>query len=293
MNMGCPLEFVTFHVALGSSKEVHPNQTLKHREYLSMIDMMFASARLFHPEAKTTVLTDPDTDFHGMEHSADRTVRSTIDNNRFMLERADAQSRYVQDSSFARPMVMLDSDILINAPLAPLFGRGFDVAVTWRDNADMPINGGLLILNNTRPDVAKRFFSRFTAIYREKYSDQAAWFGDQLALRDCVGLGLADLAARETVEVDGCRILLLPCDTYNFSPDNRYGEICSELPGKVVVHFKGQRKRLMGPFWRAWLRSRHSYSPWVAFDGWRERRWLSRQSLLEMQTPGLVDDLEA
>ena len=293
MNKGCPLEFVTFHVALGSREEVHPNQTLKHREYLSMIDMMFASVRLFHPDAKTTVLTDADTDFSGMECPADRTVRSAIDNNKFMLERADAQSRHVQDSSFARPMVMLDSDILINAPLLPVLDRGFDVAVTWRDSENMPINGGLLILNNTRPDVAKRFFARFTAIYRERYSEQAAWYGDQLALRDCVGLSLADLAARETVEVDGCRILLLPCDTYNFSPDNRYGEICSELPGKVVVHFKGQRKRLMRPFWRAWLRSRRSYSPWAAFDAWRARRWLGRQAVLEMQTPGLVKDVEA
>lgn len=286
------MEFVTFHVALGSSEEVHPNQTLKHREYLSMIDMMFASARLFHPDAKTTVLTDSDTDFSGMEHPVDRTVRCAIDNNKLMLERANAQSRHVQDSSFARPMVMLDSDILINASLLPIFERRFDVAVTWRDSDYMPINGGLLILNNARPAVAKRFFSRFTAIYLEKYSEQAAWFGDQLALRDCVGLGLADFAARETVEVDGCRILLLPCDTYNFSPSNRYGEICSELLGKVVLHFKGQRKRLMRPFWRAWLRPRRSYSPWVALDGWRERRWLSQQSVLEMQTPSLVEDVE-
>lgn len=281
------MEFVTFHVALGSDELVHPNQSLNHKEYLSMINMMFASARLFHPGATSTVLTDTDTNLGGMSREVDRVVRIDIDSNKLMLERANAQWRHVQSSSFTSPLILLDSDILINASLYPIFDNEFDVAVTWRASKDMPINGGFLILNNARPDTAKRFFERFTAIYQDSYADRAAWFGDQLALRDCVGLSLLDMAKQKVVEVDDCRILLLPCETFNYSPMNQYGEICSDLSEKVVLHFKGERKRLMSPFWRGWLRPRGSYLPWVRLNGWRQRRWLRRQSEIEAQVPGL------
>ena len=61
---------------------------------------------------------------------------------------------------------------------------------------------------------------------------------------------------KQVIDVDGCRVLLLPCDTYNFSPENKYKEICSALSEKVVLHFKGERKRLMPHFWKAWINSR-------------------------------------
>jgi len=271
------LEFVTFHVALGSNEAVHPNQTLAHQEYLSMIDMMFASARLFHPSAKRTVLTDTGTDFGGVRHNFDQTVRSSIDGKKMMLERANAQLQHVRNSEFKTPMVILDSDILINGSLLPIFDNDFDVALTWRANEAMPINGGFLLLNNVRPAVTRQFFERFTRTYHEKYMDQATWFGDQLALRDCVGLSLDGMGEQKVVEVEGCRILLLPCDIYNYSPKNQYAAICTSLPDKAVLHFKGERKRLMRPFWRAWLQPRGSYAPWVHFNGWRQRQWLHQQ----------------
>jgi len=283
------LEFVTFHVALGLDEAVHPNATLRHEEYLSMIDMMFASARLFHPVAKATVLTDMRTNLDGVAKEVNL-VRLDIDCNKLMLERTNAQLRHVLNSSFTSPIVILDSDILLNDSLSPIFKNEFDVAVTWRANESMPINGGILMLNNIRPEITKRFFDRFAKVYREKYADKAAWFGDQFALRDCVGMSLANLAEKKMVEVDGCRILLLPCDVYNFSPENQYKEICSDLSGKTVLHFKGERKRLMSPFWKGWLKPRGSYLPWVQFNGWRERRCLRRQSAIEMQALNLSGD---
>ncbi|MEO5861671.1 MAG: hypothetical protein ABIQ03_04325 [Burkholderiales bacterium] len=286
------MEFVTFHVALGSDDAVHPNQTLKHNEYLSMIHMMFASARLFHPGAKAIVLTDTDTNFAYSARNVDQVVRCDMDRDKLMLERAKAQWRYVRNNPFESPIIILDSDILINAPLFPIFGNEFDIAVTWRESTNMPINGGFLILNNDRPEIAKRFFERFTEIYQDRYADKAAWFGDQLALRDCVGLSLLDMAKYNVVDVNGCRILLLPCDTYNYSPMNQYGEICSDLSEKVVLHFKGERKRLMAPFWRGWLRQRGSYLPWIRLIGWRERRWLRQQSEIEERVPEFSEDGE-
>ncbi|MFO6418780.1 hypothetical protein ACLBKS_01080 [Hylemonella sp. W303a] len=278
------MEFVAFHVGLGIDQAVHPNQTLEHENYLSMIDMMFASVRLFHPKAVRVMLSDRSTSFDRIHSRLDRLIRGDVDGSRLMLERTRAQWLYVQASAFEQPIVMLDSDILINESLAPVFQRSFDVALTWRENDEQPVNGGLMILNNQRPEMVRRFFEKFMSIYQEQYAEgQAAWFGDQLALRDCLGLKLKEFSRQDVIEVDGCRVLLLPCDIYNFSPDNRYEEIADGLPGKRVLHFKGERKRLMGPFWRAWLRPRHSWIPWVLYRAWRERAWLKQQQKVEVR----------
>jgi hypothetical protein len=269
------LEFVSFHVALSPDRTVHPNQTVAHKEYLAMLDMMFASASLFHPGARRVVITDTQTSFEGMSSQPDAIARFPMDSQRLMMERAKAQQSYVQQSRFDRPILLLDSDILINGTLAHLFEQDFDVAVTWRASKNMPVNGGLLILNNRRPDVAKAFFERYVRTYQEQYAEQAAWYGDQLALRDCVGLTVKQYRKYRIHEVDGCRILLLPCDIYNSSPDNSFGEIDRPREEKLVLHFKGERKRLMGPFWRAWLHPRCSSNPLVRLRGWRERRLLA------------------
>ncbi len=279
------MEFLTFHVTLAKDSEVHPNQTLRHKEYMSMIDMMFASARQSEHVLRTVILTDNTTDFSLCRTPIDSVVRSDINASKLMLERTRSQLSYVESSTFTAPIVILDSDILINAPLKPIFEVDFDVALTWRESKNQPINGGFLILNNLRPDVSRRFFQKFSSIYCDRYADQGAWYGDQLALRDCVGLTLAELRTRKVVEVDGCRILLLPCDIYNFSPENKYTEINTDRPEKVVLHFKGERKRLMGPYWYAWLKPRKSFSPFVNLRAWQERKSLARlmQSETEVQ----------
>lgn len=275
------MDFVTFHVSLTSGSEVHPNQTLKHQEYMSMIDMMFASARQIDRSARTVVLTDNTTDFSICRTPIDVIVRADIDASKLMLERTHSQMRYIEASTFAAPIVILDSDILINGSLKKIFDVNFDVAVTWREREDQPINGGFLILNNRRPDVARRFFQKFSSIYLERYADQTAWYGDQLALRDCVGLSLTELRKHTLVEMNGCRIFLLPCDSHNFSPDNKYTEIQADRPEKVVLHFKGERKRLMAPYWYAWLRPRSSFSPFVHLRARQERKSLARLVMSE------------
>jgi hypothetical protein len=240
--------------------------------------MMFGSARLFHADARTAVITDEETSFGNMSTRPDTIARFHMNPQRLMMERAEAQLRYIEQSPFDRPIILLDSDILINGSLAPTFEEDFDIAVTWRASKRMPINGGLLILNNRRPEVARSFFARYVRTYQEHYAEQAAWYGDQLALRDCVGLNLKQYATYRLHEVDGCRILLLPCDTHNFSPDNSFGEIAEPREDKLVLHFKGERKRLMLPFWQAWLHPRCSSNPLVQFRGWRQRRRLRRLS---------------
>lgn len=270
------IEFVTFHVAMSGADAVHPNQTLAHQEYLSMIDMMFASARLQHPRARRTVLSDARTALDAIARRLDAVERREMDCSQLMLERAVSQERHLMRSAFDRPMVVLDSDILLNAPLSDLFARDFDVALTWRgDNPAQPINGGFMILNNRRPEVVRAFFARYMDLFRGRYAKtDAGWFGDQLALRDSLGLTATEMQAQPMVDVAGCRVLLLPCDTHNFSPANRYAEIVHPAPGRAVLHFKGERKRLMAPYWEAWLAPRASWSLRTHWQAQRVRQRL-------------------
>jgi len=276
------VEFVTFHAWIGSRDSVHPNQSLDSEEQVQLIRMMFKSVELSCPGSTATLLTNVRK--MGLRWPLNRrVVVGEVNAQDLMLERALAQQRYLFASDMRAPMVLLDSDILLNGSLSDVFRRPFDVALTWRPNHDMPINGGLILLNNMRPNVTKDFFARYVSIYRSKYAQQAKWFGDQLALRDCVGSGIDGGSEHLITVQDGCRVLLLPCGTYNFSPQNHYRAINTSLSDKIVLHFKGQRKRLMGPFWRAWLRPAHSRLPWIQFKGWRERRVIAREAERERQ----------
>lgn len=243
------MNFVTFHVERPIDKEqVHPNTTSLKQNYIRMIDLLFRSAKLFHQDSTCFLLTDLATNAEAISfpHHA---VRRPVDYSTLMWSRTLAQQYFIESSDFSQPIILIDSDIIINGSLKPLFWEDFDVALTWRKSAIMPINGGLIILNNKRPDAAISFFDRFVACYRDQYSPQATWYGDQLALRDCVGLNHRQMSESRIVTIAGAKILLLPCETYNYSPTNAFGAIRDRLPDKVILHFKGRRKRLMELFW--------------------------------------------
>lgn len=267
--------FVSFHSDRPDGVAgAHPNANLDHAGYRRMLDLLFRSVRLTHPAAQCVLLTDRATGMAGVRGPV-RRIDGPVDHGALMLSRSEAQAVFVANDRFARPLVLLDSDILLNGSLQPLFADDFDVAVTWRPVKDMPLNGGLLILNNRRPEVSRDFFARFLRTYRERFATggNAAWYGDQRALQECVGLLRHQLAQQSVVVKDGCRIRLLPCDTYNFSPENRLDAIADGLPDKVVLHFKGQRKRLMQPYWDAFLapRTRRWWFPQARARKARER----------------------
>lgn len=248
--------FLTFHAAPKSSDGAgpHPSANLAHRQYMSMIEHLFRSVRLFHGGAKFGVLTSPETDLSGLKMPFKR-VDNDLDTSRMMLERTLCQARFVETFGFESPLILLDSDMLLNRDISDILSQDFDVAVTWRKSNNMPINGGLIILNNKRPEIVRAFFSRFVKIYLDRYADEnAKWYGDQLALKDCIGLDHRQMAKSPMQTIDGCKILFLPCDIFNFSPDNSENAIAVRDPRIAVMHFKGERKHLMDLYWHKHLR---------------------------------------
>ena len=191
-----------------------------------------------------------------------------------MLSRSLAQLDYINENALSRPLLLIDSDILVNRSLESLFCQDFDVALTWRHLKSAPINGGLIILNNRRPDVVRAFFRRFVMIFQQRYRHKGQWFGDQLALRDLIGLSHHALSRAHILSIDGCRVLLLSCEDYNFSPDCRLSAIADPLEDKFILHFKGARKTLMERFWVTHLEPRELLWPFSKMAGFRARRQL-------------------
>ncbi len=269
---------MTFHVDVStepSADLVHPNMNLQHEEYISMIDLMFQSARLFHPDATFTILTNPDAEFTKIGEPFVR-VDNEVRPDHIMLDRMHAQMQFAQSYDFSQPVILLDTDIIVNRRLDQLLTQDFDVGLTWRDEK-MPINGGVIILNNRRPDVVRRFLNQVYKIYNELYAEQGKWFGDQLALHKYLQLDIEDMKNRPIVKVDGAQILFLPCDTYNFSPENEIASVQTDLHDKFLLHFKGPRKQLMKLFWDAHLlpKTRH-FLPFGVVRSWMARWKLAR-----------------
>lgn len=269
------IEFVTFHYSVEAGQEAHPNETLEHKYYLKILDMMFGSAALFHSTMRAVVIASPTTNLRGLTNRV-RKYEVPVDPTKLMLSRTKAQLEYLNTSSFEAPIVFLDSDILINGSFAPIMEKDFDVALTCRTKSSVPINGGLMIINNRRPEKARHFFKMFTEHFENAFSDKANWYGDQLAMVSLLNLEPLAPQYDEIIEIDGCRILLLPCETYNFSPDNTVQAIREPLQEKLVLHFKGQRKHLMKLYWRTFLVANNRPRLWRMLRRYRATQQLRR-----------------
>ena len=154
------------------------------------------------------------------------------------------------------PVVFLDSDVIVNADLGPLLAEEFDVALTYRDHPNTPVNGGVIIVKGGAHGSGLRFLERVRSIFDQEFSSARLWWGDQRALIAAVGHERFAHRQADTVEVDGTRVRLLPCDRYNFSPADDEQAIAAELGDKCILHFKGARKRLMPLYWASYLEAK-------------------------------------
>jgi hypothetical protein len=289
---GRPLCFSTFHAdvgADGSEQGPHPKANLANLRYVRNIELLFRSVNVFHPHSRLSLMTSARTDLTALKVRYLR-LDSRIDAKALMLSRSLAQQHMVNNDDFSLPIVLIDSDILLNGSLESVFEQDFDVALTWRKSVNMPINGGLLILNNRRPDVVRKFFDDFVAIYREKYIDGAGWYGDQLSLRDVCGVTYGEMRDRKLIEINGCKILFLPCDRFNFSPEDSFAAVMAPISNIAVLHFKGYRKRFMEAYWLAHLQLRERSSMLRRLNAYLVRKSLARKAKREVISVGNNED---
>lgn len=250
------LAFVVFHADRNPSanasdaKAIQGGTLTKYKNldgYRRMMHMLFESIRRSNPGSECLILTDQKTQqLDGL--GADRIIRFDVDVQSLMLARMEAQIDYLRHHVDADGAILLDSDMLVVEPLTPVFEGSFSVGVTHRDDEkEMPYNGGIYFVRKERLPEAVRFFERMLEIYQQKYREYAAWWGDQLALRDAV-VEFQEQSQDRVVRV-------FPCATFNYSP--AYGSVYKDVlraPSRAAVwHFKGSRKLAMRVYAKSYL----------------------------------------
>ncbi len=216
------------------------------------IDLLYRSALLSNPDLGLTVLTTTETDLSGLSFVFER-VNDSVDFNQLMFERTRMQRNYLAQRRVTGPVAFLDSDILVCRDLAPLFREDFDIGLTWRVDREMPFNGGVILVNDRRPEASSRFFERLETTYREKQRSRLEWYGDQYALTELVGINPDLVPTTQVYESDDIRFRFFPCDLYNYTLPNRTRAMFRGPRDAFVMHFKGTSRRFMILYWMYWL----------------------------------------
>ncbi len=253
--------FVTFHIDPNkkTADRIFKENNMKfdyENNYVAMIDMLFRSVSIFHFDCKKVVLTDFETNLSSLPNDID-IFRMELDPEQVMLSRLRSQIHYVKNHDLSSDLVLLDSDMLINGNLNSLFEQCFDIGLTYRGYRDMPINGGIIFIPENGKQQAASFLEKAYNIYKSNYYEHSTWWGDQYALIEAIGHDNFFQRSSDVVCVDNnTKVLLLPCDLYNFSPKNKFRAIATELKEQKIIHFKDSRKRLMYPYWNTYLAPR-------------------------------------
>lgn len=251
------LQIVVFYCAAPGRTHAVPDDPTGPEQ----IDLLYRSAQAAMPDVGMTILTSAVTDLSSLTMPFER-VDGDIDFDKVMFERTRMQREYVERHAPTAPLAFLDSDILVCRDLTPLFAEDFDIALTWRDDREMPFNGGVIFANSSRPGAVVRFFIELEAIYRDRQQGRLEWYGDQYALTELVGVPAETIPATTSHESRGIRFRFLPCDSYNRTPPSRPTALFPGPGGASLMHFKGVTRRFMVPFWGYWLDPGRSAARW-------------------------------
>jgi hypothetical protein len=177
-------------------------------------------------------------------------IRLNIDASQLMFERVKCMLSGVLSSLANQPIVYLDSDALVAAPLPMHLLSNTDILLTHRQDLLMvPINEGVIYVNSARQIYTRKFFWRYLASYlrlfrdervKKIYPDIRLWRGGQLALNSIVG-GMPRY--RDGVHcVGGVNVGLYPTSRMNLSVRSTKYISSSLWDQSPIVHLKGAAK---------------------------------------------------
>jgi hypothetical protein len=220
-------------------------------DYDQLIRRNIAIALWSNPGSRIILVTDDVFMAQGIADPRVSIVRLDLADGEPMFERVVAMLSYVESTAFTAPTIFLDSDAFLIRHCAGLFVNDFDVAVTYRDiGGQMPINEGVIIVNDRHRDSVRRFFWRYLATYLtlehhpvvlETYGKVRRWRGGQLSINAVSG-GWHRYSPGITRTDFGARFAFLPCSRYNYSPDQESEINSAMLVRALVLHLKGSRK---------------------------------------------------
>jgi hypothetical protein len=262
------ITYATFHMTLGATVESEIRKrspgTLPY-DPEQVIPLMFASAERADPGCRKVVLTDRKTRFPAATRY--EVIRFDADPERVELARAAAWAAYCDRAN--GHVAFVDSDLLVAQSLESVFRSRFDVALTYRNREEMPINIGVHFAHGDHLENAARFHRRTVELMLERHADRQMWLGGQYAASELVDAADFSRQRPHPHRQNGFSIRLLPSDVYNFSApmpmDGFY-------PGKAILHFKGRRKASMAAYWERHLAETapprcRGWSRWLGLAG--------------------------
>ena len=125
-------------------------------------------------------------------------------------------------------VLCIDTDVIVQKDMSPVFAFDFDVALTWRSELIHDPNGvNITILMPFNTGV---IFSRNPFFWEEAVrfviDKDIGWYSDQIAV--------ASLS-------NHFNVLKLHCDNFNYTPKNED----DNLSARYAVHYKGKARKFM------------------------------------------------
>ncbi|XP_068669370.1 uncharacterized protein [Aristolochia californica] len=235
---------------------------------LAILNIFINFIQVSMPQSSVIILSDPASDLSlNRDNVRLVPIQGDYSREKLMLQRirsyiAFLEARYEENSqqtNHVNHFILTDSDMAVVDDLGSLFHAypNFDLALTFRNNKDQPLNSGFIAVRGTADGIlkAKNFLQEVLEVYRTKFMKASRMLGDQMALAWVVKSHASFAAKRFTRlepfidKIRGVSVLFLPCAVYNWTPPEGAGQFHGMPLDIKVVHFKGSRKRLMLESW--------------------------------------------
>ncbi|XP_076886439.1 uncharacterized protein LOC143536295 [Bidens hawaiensis] len=236
---------------------------------MAILNTFINFIQLMMPQSDTIILTDPASSLPLKRNGVTVfPVQGEYSRDKLMLQRIRSYIAFLElklKEQLRKPgkrinnIIFTDSDIAVVGDVGEIFSKygDFDVALTFRNNKQQPLNSGFIAVRGTPDGIlrGKIFLEEVLKVYRSKYMEASRMLGDQLAIASVVklytSLDAKAFGARQPFleDINGASVLFLPCAVYNWTPPEGAGQFHGMPLDVKVVHFKGSRKRLMLESW--------------------------------------------
>ncbi|EYU31983.1 hypothetical protein ABFS82_02G150200 [Erythranthe guttata] len=220
------------------------------------------------PQSNVIILTDPASELPlNRDMVTIQPIQGEYSRDKLMLQRIRSYIAFLEsrleglneNQEQVTHFIFTDSDIAVIDDLGQIFTDypDFDLALTFRNNKDQPLNSGFIAVRGTVEGIkrGKAFLQEVLKVYSSRFMESSRMLGDQLALAWVIkshpNFNTRRFSKREAFldKIGGASVLFLPCSVYNWTPPEGAGQFHGMPLDVKVVHFKGSRKRLMLESW--------------------------------------------
>ncbi|KZV53258.1 hypothetical protein F511_21515 [Dorcoceras hygrometricum] len=242
---------------------------------IAVLNVFINFIQVSMPRSNIFILTDPASELRlHRDMVTIQPIQGEYSRDKLMLQRIRSYigfleirlEKMTQRREQVSHFIFTDSDMAVVNDLGHIFTDypTFDLALTFRNNHDQPLNSGFIAVRGTAEGIRRgvAFLREVLEVYSSKYMKASRMLGDQLALswvvRSDPKFNERRFSKREAfvVKIGDASVLFLPCSSYNWTPPEGAGQFHGMPLDVKVVHFKGSRKRLMLEAWNFW--SSHS-----------------------------------